>query len=152
MLRARKRGIFKRRYEVESGDGPLTTLAGGRREGCTFELGGGAYRIEREGRKRFLLFGPEGRIATADRDTGREWTLKSQAGNLKLAKPSFWRSHWEIRRRGSAKGTIRHEGVFSSTYTAEVPADVPLPVAVFTLYVVLVFFERAAASAAAAGA
>jgi hypothetical protein len=149
MLRARRRGFFRREYEVTADGEPVTTLRGSRREGCTFELGGAAYRVERDGRKRFLLFGPDGRVATAERDTGREWTVRAPGGNLKLVKPSMWRSGWEFRQRGATKGAIGHEGWMGRVHTAEVPADVPLPVGLFAFYVVLVMAERAAAAAAA---
>jgi hypothetical protein len=149
MLRARRRGIFKREYDLSSADEMITTLTGGRRESCVFSLSGTEYRIERDDRKRFLLHGPDGRVAAAERQTGREWSVRADTGNLKLVKPSMWRSGWEVQQRGTAKGGIRHDGTFKSTYTADVPTDVPLPVAVFAFYVVLVLFERAASAAAA---
>ena len=149
MLRARRRGVFRREYEVESDGGAVTTLAGARREGCEFTLDGGGYRVERDGRKRFVLDGPGGRVATADRATSREWAIRSQSGNAKLVRPSMWRPGWEIHQRGSARGTIRHEGVFSRSFVADLPSDVPMPVRVFARYVVLVNYERAANAAAA---
>jgi hypothetical protein len=150
MLRAHKRGMFKRQWDVEGDSGPLTTITGGRKESCEFELAGAGYRVERDGSKKFTLHGPQGRVAAAERDTGREWTVRASSGNVKLVRTSMWRSRLEIRQRGSAQGVIRHDGGFKRTYTAEIPADVPSPVAVFTLYLALVLFERAAATAAAA--
>lgn len=149
MLRARRRGFVKREYDLSSADEMITSLAGGRRESCVFSLSGTEYRIERDGRKRFLLHGPEGQLATASRQTGREWAVRASTGNLKLVKPSIWRSGWEVQQRGSSKGGIRQDGAFKRTFTADMPADVPLPVAVFAFYVVLVLLERAAAAAAA---
>lgn len=149
MLRARRRGFFKRVYEISSNDEAATALLTGRRESCEFSLSGTGFRIERDGRKRFLLHGPDGTTATAEQQTGREWTVRAATGNLKLVRPSIWRSGWEVQQRGSRKGEIRHDGAFRSTYTADIPADVPLPVAVFALYVILVVYQRAAAAAAA---
>jgi hypothetical protein len=65
MLRARRRGVFKRD-----------------------SLSGTGYRIERDGRKRFVLHGPDGQVAIAERQTGREWTVRAATGNLTLVKPS----------------------------------------------------------------
>jgi hypothetical protein len=149
MLQARRRGFFKSEYEIYSGGQLVTELAGRRREGCEFSLSGTGFRIERDGRKRFLLLGPGGRLAIADRQGGREWALQATSGDLTLVKPSMWRSVWEVRRGGVPQGDIRQDGAFKRSYTAGVPEDVPLPVAVFTLYVVLVIFERDAAAAAA---
>jgi hypothetical protein len=151
MLRARRRGFVKRVYEVSADDEAVTELTGGRREGCVFSLHDTEYRVERVNRKNFRLLGPDGRVATAERLTGREWAVQAATGNLKLVKPSMWRSGWDIQQRGARKGEIRHAGAFKKTYTADVPPDVPLPVAVFTLYVGLVIFERAAEAAASAG-
>jgi hypothetical protein len=148
MLRARRRGVFKREYEVFSASEVITMLPLRRRESSEFSLAGTNYRIERDGRKRFLLSGPDGQLATAEQRAGREWAV---TGNLSLVKPSVWRSGWEIRRGGVSQGDIRHDGAFSRTYTADVPEDIPLPVAVFLFYVILVIFERQAAAAAAAG-
>ncbi len=149
MLRARRRGFFRREYEITSDDVAVTTLDGTRREGCVFTLDGVEYRAERENRRRFVLHGPDRRVATADRATGREWTVKGMDTHLKLIRPSLWRSRWEFHQRGSARGTIAHEGMFGRTFTAEVPAGVPQPVGVFAFYIVLVQFERAANAAAA---
>lgn len=151
MLRARRQGFVKRVYEVTAGEEPLTEVTGGRREGCVFSLDDLEYRVERVDRKHFRLLGPDGKMATAERTTGREWAIQASTGNLKLVKPSMWRSSWEIQQRGARKGEIRHAGAFKKTYTADVPPDVPLPVAVFTLYVGLLIFERAAAADASAG-
>ena len=149
MLRARRRGFFRREYEIESDGVAVTTVGGTRREGCVFTLDGTEYRVERENRRRFVLHGPDRRVATADRATGREWTVKGMNAHMKLVRPSIWRSGWEIHQRGSARGGIAHEGVFGRTFTADVPADVPEPLGVFAFYVVLVQFERAANAAAA---
>jgi hypothetical protein len=150
MLRARRRGFVKREYEVSADGVPVTVLAGARREGCEFSLSGRDFQIDRDGRKRFLLHGPQGLIAAADRVAGREWRIQATSGDLTLVKPSIWRNGWEV--QGTTTGAIRHEGGFRRSYSADVPADVPLPVAVFAFYVVLMLIERqTAATAAAAG-
>ncbi|MGB3438781.1 MAG: hypothetical protein WBA97_08515 [Actinophytocola sp.] len=149
MLRARRHGVFRREYEIESDGGSVTTLAGARREGCGFTLAGAEYRIERDGRKRFVLHGPDGRAATADRATHREWAIRAATGDLTLVKPSIWRSAWEVHQRGSARGTIKHDGMFHRSFAADVPSDVPMPVRLFAFYVVLIDYERNANAAAA---
>jgi hypothetical protein len=151
MLRARRRGIFRREYEVSSDGTQVTSLTGGRRESCEFSVADKAYRVERVDRRRFRLIAADGHVATAERRSGREWVIQAATGNLTLVKPSLWRSGWEIRQRGSTRGEIRHDGAFKRTFSAGVPADVPMPVAIFALYVALAIFERQAAAAAAAG-
>lgn len=148
---ARRRGIFRREYEISSDGMADMSLFGGPQESCEFSLSGANFAIERDGRKRFLLYGPDGRLATAERQTGREWAVRAATGNLTLVKPSIWRSGWEVHQRGSSQGEIWTEGAFRATYHADIPADVPQPVAVFAFYVVLVIIERAKAAAAAGG-
>jgi hypothetical protein len=151
MLRARRRGVFRREYEIESDGGPVTTLSGARREGCEFTLDGTAYRVERDSRKRFLLHGPGGRAAPAARAAGPGGAVRAESGNVKLVKPSMWRSGWEVHQRGSARGSVRHVGMLSRSFVADMPSDVPMPVRVFALYVLLVHFERQNNAAAAGG-
>src|SRR5262245_57930288 len=122
MLRARRRGIFKREYDLFADGEQVTSLTGGRRESCEFSLAGNGYRIERADRRRFRLMGPNGQEAVAERQTGREWRIRANTGNLALVKPSIWRSGWEIRQRGTTRGEIRHDGAFKRTYSAGVPA------------------------------
>lgn len=149
MLRARRRGIFRREYDIYADGEQVTSLVGGRRESCEFSLAGNDYRIEKVDRRHFRLTGPQGQEAVAERQTSREWRVHAKSGNLILAKPSIWRSSWELRQRGTTRGEIRQDGAFKRTYSAGIPADVPLPVGVFALYVVLVIFERQASAAAA---
>lgn len=150
MLRASRQGFFRRGYELESDGVPVTTLDGTRREGCVFTLAGAEYRVERDTRKRFVLRGPDHDAATAERTTGREWTVTTPSGGLTLARPSRWRSVWEVRVRGEVLGTIRHEGVFRRSFVADMPSEVPAPVGVFAFYVVLVNYEREQNAAAGA--
>lgn len=137
--------MFKRSYEIAENGRPVTELSGFKRESCEFTVGGVAYRASRDGRKRFLLTGPNGPVADASRETRREWSIKAAEGNLKL-KPR-WR-RWEVR-RGAAVGAIRPVGVFARYFTADLPAGVSLPVQVFVLFVVLMIFERQRAAGAA---
>lgn len=150
MLNARKRGIFKRGYDVVADGKPLTALISGRREACEFALAGVRYRIERDGRKRFVLTGPDGRAATAAQETRRSWSITAATGDAQLVRPSRWWPTWEVHQRGSQRGIIRRLA-FTRSYVADLAPDLPLPVQVFAFYVVLMIFERAARAAAAAG-
>lgn len=153
MLRAARTGVFKHRYDISEDDRPVTHLAGFRREGCEFTVDGETLRVVRERGKRFVLNGPNGRVATAERETGRRWAITTPSGRLELVRPSMWRSAWELHQGGRSLGRIeRDKGIFTRTSHAELPADVPLPVRLFAFYLVLILWERANATAAAAGA
>lgn len=149
MLWARRQGLFSRHYDVTAENAPVTTLTRGSRESCEFTLSEAAYRIERDTRRRFELHGPEGRIAVAEQETGRRWRVSAPSGNLQLVRPSLFRTAWEVHQRGSSRGEIRGRGFWGMNVSAEVPGDVPLPVALFALYVILMIFGRQAAASAA---
>lgn len=144
MLQAHRHGMFKQAYEIAEDGRPVTVLDWARREGCAFDLDGARYEITRDGRRHFVLSGQDVRLS-ADRETGRRWTI---TGGLAVVRPSFWRSHWELERDGRPSGTIRHDGGFKRTYTADLPRDLPLPVRLLVFHVVLTQYERTAAAAA----
>lgn len=149
MLRASRYGVFRRRYELSDDGNPVTELAKFRRESCEFLVEGVTLRVTRERGKRFVLDGPTGRLATADRETSRRWAITTPTGRLELARPSMWKSAWELGRGGQPVGRIAYDGVFTRTSYADLPSDLPLAIRVFAHYVVLMMWERAAAAAAA---
>jgi|SRR5882757_8092306 len=149
MLQARKRGFFRRSYELTERGSRLADLADIKREGCEFTVGGHSYRISRERRKRFKLDGPGGEAAVAERGGGRRWRISSPAGSYELVKPSMWRSAWELHVNGQPVGKVEHDGGFGRSSKAELPAEVPKALQVFMFYIVLMVWERAAAAAAA---
>ncbi len=149
MLQAQRRGFFKRSYELTERGSRLTDLADIKRESCDFTVGGHSFRISRERSKRFLLDGPGGQAAVAERDGGSRWRIISPAGSFELVRPSFWRSAWELHMNGQPVGRIEHDGGFGRSSKAELPAEIPKELQVFVYYVVLMVWERAAAAAAA---
>ncbi|OLF16398.1 hypothetical protein [Actinophytocola xanthii] len=136
-------------YEFDEDGRSLGELRQVRREGAEFAVDGEALAVQRERSKRFLLTGPGGTVATADRETHRRWVVTTKTGRLELVRPSFWRSAWELHRGGAPVGRIEPEGWLNTTSHADLPADLPLAVRVFLYYVVLVQWERANAAAAA---
>jgi len=149
MLQANRQGFFKHRYEITDGAGPVTELADFRRESCEFSLGGQRHRVARENRKRLVFHGPTGWLATADRESGKRWTIRSTTGHFELVRPSAWRSGWELHQHGRPLGTVSRKGKRS---TAELPTTVDLPTQLFAYYVVLIIWERESSAAAGAAA
>lgn len=150
MLRSRRRGLFRRSYEVSEDGVPVATLTGTRREGCTFHVEGAEYLVSRKGYRSFRLLGPAGEVASAERTSGRMWTVRSLTDELELVRASLWRESWELRRFGELVGTLRKDGAFKRTSTVDLSRDLPLPLRLFVLYVVETLWERS--SAASAGA
>jgi hypothetical protein len=143
MLQATRRGVFRHSYDIAYEGRPIATLAGARREGYTFELDGQAFQVTRKGYKGFSFTGSQaGEVARADRVNGRTWTLHSMYGPLELVRTSFWKETWELRRNGQPAGTLRKDGAFKRTFTADLPEDLPLPLRLFILCVVETLWER----------
>jgi hypothetical protein len=149
MLRARRRGLFRRVYELDENGRSLGELRQVRREGAEFTVDGEQRTVQRERSKRFQLNGPQGSVATADRETHRRWMITTPNDRFELVRPSFWRSAWELHHGGATVGRLEPEGWFGGTSRADLPANLPLALRVFVYYVVLVQWERANAAAAA---
>jgi hypothetical protein len=150
MLRSRRLGVFRHRYEVSEDGGPAIVIAGMRREGSAFEVGGERYVVQRNGYKAFTVTGPNGLLARAQRGNGRTWTIQSMYGPLELLRTSAWKETWELRQAGESVGTLSKDGAFKRTSTADLPESLPLPLRLFVLCVVETLWERSRQSAAGA--
>jgi hypothetical protein len=148
MLQSSRRGLFRHSYDVTEDGRPVATLTGVRREGVVFEADGSEYRVARNGYKSFTLLGPAGELARADRTNGRMWTIYSMTDALELVQPSMWREAWQLNRYGQAAGSLRKDGAFKRTSSADLPEDLPLPLRLFILTLAETLWERSAAAAA----
>lgn len=148
MLRATRRKVFRFGYDLTEDDGRSYDPFNPRREVCDFTAAGERLRAEREGNKRFVLTGPRGVMATADRESGRRWLIATTDGHVTLVKPSIWREGWELHDGERVLGGFRRDGVFSMNAHSDVVAEVPAALRVFAFHVVLVLWARAAAAAA----
>lgn len=151
MLQSTRRGLFRHSYDITEDGRPITTITVTRREGAAFEVDGRSYRIARDGSRQFTLHGPDGELDHAERVNGRTWTASSPAGQLELARTSLWKETWELRLAGPPIGTLRRDGPFKRTSTADLPARLPMPTRLFVLYVVETLWERNRQAAAAGG-
>jgi hypothetical protein len=151
MLQSTRRGFFRHSYEISEDGRPTVTLTGTRREGCSFELDDEPYRVTRDGRKAFVLTGPWGEAARAERVGSRTWTVSSLHVPLELVRTSIWKETWEVRRFGEPVGTLSKDGAFKNTSTADLPDDLPLFLRLFVVCVVEALWERSRQAAAAGG-
>lgn len=151
MLRSTRRGFFRHSYEISEDGRPAAVLAGARREGATFSVEGGEYRVVRNGYKAFTLTGPDGEVAKAERVGGRTWTISSLYVPLELVRTSIWKETYEVTRFGETVGTLRQDGTFKNTSSADLPDDLPLPLRLFVVYLVETLWERSRQTASAGG-
>jgi hypothetical protein len=149
MLQSTRRGLFRHSYDVTEDGLPVATLTGVRREGVVFENDGAEYRVARHGYKSFTLTGPVGELARADRTNGRMWTIYSMTDALELVQPSMWKEAWQLNRYGQVAGSLRKDGAFKRTSSADLPDDLPLPLRLFIVSVAETLWERSRQAAAA---
>lgn len=153
MLTVRPHGTLKTGFDlVDEAGRTLAAFAGSAwRESGQVRVGDEVWEFRKERSSRFVLAGPHGIAAAADRTSlwGGRWQLTAGSGTYELAKRS-WSRRYELRGRGQVLGEIRAKGAFSGKAAAELPAELPPAVQAFVTAVVLTLWRRE--SAAAAGA
>ncbi len=109
------------------------------------------YRAARQGRlgSPFVLEREGVTMASTDkmRTWGRVIPVRWEAKRYELARESAWRRGYVLRDGGSAVGTIRPAGWATRRAVADLPDDLPLPVRMFIMWIVLAMWRRAAQAA-----
>lgn len=149
MFTARKPSLWRRSYEI-SRDGlpiarwdPSWWRSGGRFEldGCQYEMHGNAIG------SRFELIDPYGQSIASAQHVGRKrWTVQSGQRTYEFRRASLWRGDQVLLLGRAPAGFIRRASMWRGTAEADLP-DMPQPVQVFVLCVVLAMWEAAAAAA-----
>lgn len=159
MLVVQPRGAWKRGFDVLDGSGTVVGAFEGSawREGGRIRAGGREWEFRRDRSRRLALVGPDGEHAAAERLSlwsGR-WQLTTGGHTYELAK-GFWLSQrYELQEGGTAVGTLRPRGAFGRRAEVTLPPELPPPVQVFVIAVVMTLWRRensAAAGGAAAAA
>jgi hypothetical protein len=152
--------MFKNGFDLVGDGGQV--VAGFRgsvwRESGEIVVGDQRYAFRREGGRRFRLGGPQGEIAVASR-TGRwsgPWLLETGTKRYELAKAGWFARTYRLLRDGKQVGEVAGGRWWSHRGTADLPAQVPVPVQAFTVAVVITMWRRDDAAsgggAAASGA
>jgi hypothetical protein len=158
VLTVRALGAFKNGFDlVDDEAGSVGGFRGSAwREHGDIVVGRERLGFRRHGGRRFTLESPSGVLATAvkpSRWSGR-WEITLGDRTYELAKRSLMSRTVEVRGRGQVLGEVRPKGVFGGNAAVELPAELPVPVQVFVIAVVLTLWRRdetAGASAATAG-
>lgn len=84
-----------------------------------------------------------GQVATAH-DVGRKrWTIESHGSSCEFRRAAPWRQEETLHRQGRTVGSVRRTGILRGDAAADLPG-LPLPVALFTLTLVLTTWDAAA--------
>jgi hypothetical protein len=152
MLEAEPTRWWASTYAVREDGVPLTELSfRALREGGRFVLGGVPYTLRRERMAGdFLLEGLDGaEVARARKPSAfrRRFELRHQGGALRIEPTSGWGRRYRVVDGGRQVGEVRRRSAFRRQVDTDLPDDLPRPVQVFVLWLVLLMFRRDEAAA-----
>ena len=154
MLTVIPRGVFRNGFDlVDEAGRNLGGFAGSAwRETGEIQIGDERWEFRKQRSKRFALAGPQGTYATAERTSVWSSVWQVAVGNrlYELTKRSWFSSGYEVRVGDQVVGTLNPKGVFGSKAAVDLPTDMPPPVQVFVIAVVMTQWRRDSAAATAA--
>ena len=151
-IEARKASVWKNRYDIMADGLRLATWDGSSwKAGGTVELDGRRYEVRANmWGSRYAMVNEEGtRIASADRVGHKKWTVEADGRTYEFRRASVWRSEEELLSEGRRVGSVTRKSIWRGDAVADLP-NLPLPVQVFVLVVVLTKWDSDAAVAATA--
>jgi hypothetical protein len=141
----------KPRYAVSDNDGHGAAWMRRRfRETMTGEIDGEPYELRRDGRRRFTLVSRGTELARAEAARRGRWTILVEGSTYELRRRSTWRSAMDLRSGASTVGSIRKGRAPRGRVLCELPAELSPAVQAFIGFVVLLLWDRVAASSGAA--
>jgi hypothetical protein len=149
VLRAKKVGFWKSRYEISVDGQPLATWDGSMwKLGGTFELDGERYEVRGNlwGSKYGMATEGGDVVASADRVGRKRWTVEAGGQTYQFQRASIWRHEQELHADGRRIGSIKQTSVWRGDAVAELPG-LPLPVQIFVLVVVLTMWDQESTAA-----
>jgi hypothetical protein len=153
MLRAERRGFFSTGYSIVREDGAAVGSIDWAwfKEAANVVVEGRSYRFYRQGnfQSTFTLEHADKTLAKA-RSAGlcsRAFQINSNGDSWQLKADSCWGFAFGVYREDVQIGGICPAGWTSRTFSVDLPPEVPLPVQVFLLWLVLVLKRRADQSA-----
>lgn len=114
------------------------------RESGQVRVGDQFWEFRRERGRRFVLAGPSGALAVADRVSpwSGSWRLSTGGWRYELVKPSWLSRRFELRVGEVPVGRLGPKGVFDNKADVELPAELPPPVAIFVVAVAMTLWRR----------
>jgi hypothetical protein len=153
MLDAEPKSWWGSTYKVTEDGVTLTELAfTNLREGGGFTLGGVPYTLRRERPAGdFVLADPSGVPTARARKPSafrRRFELEHPGGSLRIESTSGWGRSYRVLGVEGQVGEVRRRSLWRRQVQADLPADLPRPIQVFVLGLVILMFRRDEAAAA----
>jgi hypothetical protein len=139
-------GFFSRHYDVFR-DGQLVTKLRMNlwREGCHFAIAGHEFAIVRPSlwKDAFILMSGDEQLCTVTKKFwSRRFELVALDQSWSLQPASFFTRSYQLIDRSRAVGTIGPSGWFTRSRTAEFSAEVPPPIQLLAIFLVLLVNRR----------
>jgi hypothetical protein len=148
MLRAVPKGWFSSTHTLFENDNEIGTIHfSGWREAGELTINGSTYRVYRESlRGPFLLEGAGNVIlARAEKPSAlyRTFVFQHVEKKYTLEAKSSWSSKFILLDSGREVGSIYSEGTLRRKAVGDLTEEIPLPVRIFMLWLVMILWRRA---------
>ena len=156
MLTAVRKRWFSWDYTISEGSRDLADITMARwRESGVVTVQGVAFRASREGRMSgdFRLQGPGATVARASKPSAfrRAFVVAHEGDHYILRSRSLVSRAFVLLKGEREVGSVTPTSIFSRSAVIDLPADLPLPVRAFIVWLVIISWKRAARAAAAGG-
>ena len=152
VLTAKPHGALRHGFDlVDSAGATVAAFASSVwRENGQVRIGDRFWELRNQGSRRFTLEGQAGTLAVAERASywSGAWRVSAGDRTYELVKPSWRSRRYDVRAGGVTVGELRPMGVFGSKAEVDLPDDMPPPVQVFVVAVVMTLWRREQNSAA----
>jgi hypothetical protein len=149
-------GVFSHGFDLVSDSAQPTAAFRGSvwREAGVVLAAGQEFEFRREGRRRFVLDGRHGLVASASRRGifSSAWDVFVGERQFELARGGFMTRSYVLRTGGAEIGRVAKLGALKRGANADLPADFPLAAQVFISAIVLTQWRRDDAAAAGGAA
>jgi hypothetical protein len=139
-------GLFSRHYDLYQGDDHITTLQMGFwREGCEFAIAGHAFAIRRAPlwKDGFQLVAGESVVCEVRRNFwSRKFALEAAEQSWTLKPAGFFTTAYHLVSSAGERGRISRRDWWSRRRVANFEPDVPPPVQVLAIFLVLIVASR----------
>ena len=144
---------FRWEFAISQGSQPIAGIdISSWRERGELTVQGATFRVSREGALSgdFLLSSGEGVLARATKPSAlrRSFVVRSGAKTYTLRARSAFRRSFVLLEDDREVGGISPDAIWSHRASANLPADLPMPVQVFLIWLAMLLWKREADSAA----
>jgi hypothetical protein len=157
MLQAAPRGWFSWNFVVSDGEDQIADIRLAMlREAGELVVQNKSYRVNREGimSGAFVLQQDDVELARAEKPSAfhRSFEIGHGGRRYTLGAESAFRRKFVLKENGHSAGSVYPVNAFTRKCAVDLPSDIPLPVRVFMVWLVIILWKRESDSAAVVAA